>query len=228
MIPVIVDDNGRFYSALRLCKHERASRQQKKIDRLFRSACVPAAYASDTFSTYEVTGDNAEAVAAAKWIVNAGDARGLFIYGPRGTGKTKLAAIIANEKAKAGSPVLFSSVPDLLEDIRRSYGTNKVAETMDAARTTPCLVLDDLGAERITEWVGEQLFCLLNYRYNNRLQTVITTNYDMAALAERLTIYDRSGNADDTQAQRIMSRIYGMCERVYLGGKDWRQREVMA
>ena len=42
-------------------------------------------------------------------------------------------------------------------------------------------------------------------------------------LAERLTIYNKQGQADDTQAQRILSRIYGMCERVYLGGKDWRQ-----
>ncbi len=96
-------------------------------------------------------------------------------------------------------------------------------ETVKAAREAPCLILDDLGAERITEWVGEQLFCLLNYRYNSQLQTIITTNYSTTELAERLTIYNKQGQADDAQAQRILSRIYGMCERVYLGGKDWRQ-----
>ncbi len=107
--------------------------------------------------------------------------------------------------------------------IRRSFGLNTTVETVKAAREAPCLILDDLGAERITEWVGEQLFCLLNYRYNSQLQTIITTNYSTTELAERLTIYNKQGQADDAQAQRILSRIYGMCERVYLGGKDWRQ-----
>lgn len=220
---IITPMHGKFYSAITLCKYEKARRQQRNLDRLFQSARVPAAYAAETFDSYRVTSDNQNAVAAARWAMQEGNRRGLFIYGPRGTGKTMLVAIIANEKARKGQPVLFSSVPDLLEDIRNSFGLNSTAKTFKAAREAPCLILDDLGAEHITDWVVEQLFCLLNYRYNEKLQTIITTNYGMGQLAERLTIYDKSGKADDTQAQRILSRIYGMCERVYLGGKDWRQ-----
>ena len=227
--PVVSEYNGFFHEAVAICKWEKKKREEEKIARLFHAAKVPAAYEHDGWDNYKSTKDNERAVAAAKWIVlNPDNKRGLFIYGPRGTGKTMLAAIIANEKAKKGQPVLFTSVPDLLEDIRMSFGTNQRGDVMQAARDTPCLVLDDLGAERITEWVGEQLFTLLNYRYNERLQTIITTNYSTDELSERLVTRSKDGIEDDTNAQRILSRIYGMCARVYLGGVDWRQEKEEA
>lgn len=224
MVPVITPDQGRYYEAYRMCKWERMKREQKKVQRLFSAAKVPRVYEGLGWGDYEATDDNQEAVAAVKYIMQPGEKKGLFIYGPRGTGKTMLVAILANEMTKNGQPVLFSSVPDLLEDIRESYGKDTASETMRAAREAACLILDDLGAERITEWVGEQLFTLLNYRYNERLKTIITSNYSRRELSQRLTVRDRNGNgADDTQAQRLLSRISGMCERVYLGGRDWRQ-----
>lgn len=225
MTPVVTHEGGYFHSGVTICKWEKMHRKQVRTERLFRLARIPRAYAKDRWEDYTITKDNERALAAAKWATTEDNTDGLFIYGPRGTGKTKLAAIIANEKTHGGQEVLFASVPDLLEDIRQSFRANMSTEVMKAARETPCLILDDLGAEHITEWVGEQLFSLLNYRYNERLQTIITTNYSTDELADRLTVYDRAGRADDTQAQRILSRVYGMCRRVYLGGKDWRQSE---
>ena len=224
MIPQVTPENGRYYESVSICRHERAKRQQRKQARLFQSAKVPVAYQQDDFSNYTVTANNQKAVAAAKWIVGGESRKGLFLYGERGTGKTKLASIIANEKMRKGGVVLFSSVPDLLNDLRQSFIKNTTAEAMQTAREAPCLVLDDLGAERITEWVGEQLFSLLNFRYNEGLQTIITTNYGLEELTKRLTFIAKDGNADDTQAQRIMSRISGMCVTVQVGGDDWRQK----
>lgn len=225
MVPVIDDYGGRAYEGVRICRYEKNRRQQEKIDRLMRSAKVPAAYAADTFADYNLTDENEAAVKAAKWVISQND-RGIFIEGPRGTGKTKLAAIIANEKAKAGQPVLFSSVPDLLADIRATFGGGRTGETLRTVREAPCLILDDLGAERMTEWVGEQLFAIINYRYNERLQTIVTTNYKSGELMERMTLTTKTGQADDMQGQRIMSRIYGMCERVGLYGSDYRTRGI--
>ena len=185
------------------------------------------AYAQDTFQDYRQTPENAAAVKAAKWIIGDDSGQGLFLYGPRGTGKTKLAAIIANERLRQGKPVLFSSVPDLLGDIRASFHRGDTEEVLQSVKEASFLVLDDLGAERMTEWVGEQLFAIVNYRLNERLATVVTSNFSPDEIIGRMATVDREGRViDDMQGQRIMSRIYGMCTRIFLGGEDRRMGGV--
>ena len=223
MIPVVDTSYGRFCHALRPCKHERNRREKLRIARLFSSARIPRAYEGDTFADYTITDGNRKAVESARWVLDGG--RGVFLYGVRGTGKTKLAAIIANERARAGHPVLFASVPDLMADIRASFDGGNTAETVQAVKETPFLVLDDLGAEKMSEWVGEQLFCIVNHRYNEQLPTVVTSNYSPTEIIGHMATVDRGGNViDDMQGQRIISRIYGMCERVEIKGADWRMK----
>ena len=223
MIPVVEVHDGRFSYALKVCRHERSRREKLRIAKLFSSARIPRAYEGETFADYTVTDGNRKAVEAARWMLAGGS--GVFFYGTKGTGKTKLAAIIANERARAGSPVLFASVPDLMADIRSSFKDGTTSEAVQAVKNTPFLVLDDLGAERMTEWVGEQLFCIVNHRYNECLQTVVTSNYNPTQIIRRMATVDRGGNViDDMQGQRIMSRIYGMCERVEIRGADWRMK----
>ncbi len=224
MIPVVEVHDGRFCYALRRCRHERNRLARLRISRLFASARIPRAYEGDTFADYAVTAANRDAVDAAHMMV-ADEIKGLFLHGEKGTGKTKLAAIIANERARAGKPVLFASVPDLMADIRASFDGGKTAETVRAVKETPFLVLDDLGAEKMSEWVGEQLFCIVNHRYNEMLPTVVTSNYNPTQIIRRMATVDRGGNVvDDLQGQRIMSRIYEMCERVEIRGTDWRMK----
>ena len=223
MIPVVDTSYGRFSYALKVCRHERSRREKLRIARLFASARIPRAYEGDTFADYTVTAGNRHAVESARWMLDGGS--GVFLYGTKGTGKTKLAAIIANERARAGSPVLFASVPDLMADIRSSFKDGTTSEAVQAVKNTPFLVLDDLGAEKMTEWVGEQLFCIVNHRYNECLQTVVTSNYSPTQVIAHMATVDARGNViDDMQGQRIMSRIYGMCERVEIKGADWRMR----
>ncbi|WP_302816301.1 ATP-binding protein [Selenomonas flueggei] len=224
MIPVVEVHDGRFCYALRRCRHERNRLARLRISRLFASARVPRAYEGDTFTDYIVTAENKDAVDAAHMMV-ADEIKGLFLHGEKGTGKTKLTAIIANERAGAGKPVLFASVPDLMADIRASFASGGTSERVQAVKETPFLVLDDLGAEKMTEWVGEQLFCIVNHRYNEQLPTVVTSNYSPTQIIRHMATVDARGNViDDMQGQRIMSRIYGMCERVEIKGADWRMK----
>lgn len=103
----------------------------------------------------------------------------LVLEGNNGCGKTHLAVSLAKYCLDEGTIVLFSVVADLLDYLRATFAPN-AEEPYDEAftkmREAELLVLDDLGAEQSTPWANEKLYQLLNYRYNARLPTVITTN----------------------------------------------------
>jgi DNA replication protein DnaC len=112
----------------------------------------------------------------------AGKPRGwLVLAGDYATGKTHLAASIANQRAQLGEPPLFVMVPDLLDHLRATFSPNSQTtfdRRFDEIRTAPLLVLDDLGTQSMTPWVREKLYQLFNYRYNAELPTVFTIAAD--------------------------------------------------
>jgi DNA replication protein DnaC len=102
----------------------------------------------------------------------------LAVFGTYGTGKTHLAAAIANYQDSNGQPVRFVVVPDLLDHLRATFNPDagtSYDRLFEDLRRTPMLVLDDLGSQATSAWAREKLFQLFNYRYNARLPTVVTT-----------------------------------------------------
>ncbi|MBX3061894.1 MAG: ATP-binding protein [Anaerolineae bacterium] len=113
----------------------------------------------------------------------------LLLKGSYGTGKTHLAASIANYRIDNGEPVLFVTVPDLLDHLRSTYGpSSEIAydDMFDQVREAPMLILDDLGAESPTAWALEKLYQIFGYRHVKRLPTVITTNADPEVFDARI------------------------------------------
>ena len=109
----------------------------------------------------------------------ADDPKGwLFFTGRYGTGKTHLAAAIANDALNKGKEVIFQPVPDLLDQLRVTYGgmTESYQDRFTRISQAPLLILDDLGAQSPTAWAEEKLYQIINYRYVNRIPTVITSN----------------------------------------------------
>jgi len=106
--------------------------------------------------------------------------RGLMLIGETGCGKTHLAAAVANELVARGVDPLFLVVPEFLDQLRGSYRRENEGldetELVRRAYAAPVLVLDDLGAHNFSEWVQNKLFTIVNYRLNNELPCVITTN----------------------------------------------------
>jgi DNA replication protein DnaC len=113
----------------------------------------------------------------------------LLLLGGYGCGKTHLAAAIANRCAERGQPVLFITVPDLLDHLRATFAPSSAIAyntRFEEIRTAPVLILDDLGTESSTPWAQEKLFQIFNYRYNARLPTVVTTNHELEDIPLRL------------------------------------------
>ena len=113
----------------------------------------------------------------------------LLLKGGYGCGKTHLAAAIASACIDRGQPVLFMTVPDLLDHLRAAFAPSSATgydARFEQLRTIPVLILDDLGTESSTPWAQEKLFQIFNYRYTAHLPTVISTNHELEEIALRL------------------------------------------
>jgi DNA replication protein DnaC len=112
----------------------------------------------------------------------------LFISGPSACGKTHLAAAIANQQLKNNAPVLFITVPDLLDHLRAAFAPESELSydrLFERVRNAPVLIMDDLGIQSGSSWAQEKLDQLLNHRYHNRLPTVITSEMTPDDMQER-------------------------------------------
>ena len=147
----------------------------------------------------------------------------LYLAGPTGVGKTHLAVAIVGECTEQGREVLFRFVPDLLDDLRRSYGptgNRSFDHTFGRVRDVEVLVLDDIGAEASTAWAEEKLYQLIVHRHDAMMPTVFTSRITLESIGgSEAQITTRYSDA-------IVSRLSDanvVAER-YLTAPDFRHR----
>ena len=119
------------------------------------------------------------------WAQNPTEWR--MLDGPVGVGKTHLAVAAAAERDQRGDVVFFATVSDLLDHLRAAFAPDNPvmpADLLERIRTADLLVLDDFGAERSTPFAEDKLFQIINYRYEERLPTIITTSLDFGDIAD--------------------------------------------
>lgn len=190
--------------------------RQKKIETLLNKSGIPKRFKNATFANYNPI-DNQGALSKTKrFVADFPNTKGLLLTGPVGTGKTHLAAAIANALIDKLYSVYFGNVVDIMSFIKSTYNKESSLTEEEAVnvmtKEVDLFIIDDLGKENSTENTLALLYQLINRVYDNEKSIVITTNYNSIDLARKL----------GERGQAIVSRITEMCEPVIFKGEDWR------
>jgi DNA replication protein DnaC len=211
-----VVDHQAFTTRECRCRPQRIVRA--KARRL--SAVIPKRYQGVSFDRPPVTDIDPTVVGEVRRYVRDLDAkldagRGLWLMGDVGTGKTTLAMLISKAALDAGRTVAIYSLPRLLSELRKTFEESSdltYLQLLDSLTEVDLLHIDDVGTERSNEWVLEQLYAIVNARYEEEKSIVFTTNLVPDALSEQIT-------------ERTVSRLVEMCgDPLPLFGAD-RRRE---
>jgi DNA replication protein DnaC len=192
--------------------------------RRLSEAGIPKRYQHCTLANFTAYNESLERVVArAKQIAEAFPivSRGIFLEGQPGVGKTHVAVAVLKQVIQtSGARGLFYDTRDLLRVIRSTYDPairTTELEVLRPVMTADLLVLDDLGAEKTSEWVDETMNLIVNTRYNERRLTIFTSNFpDIPDDTDPNSLLFRIGS-------RMRSRLHEMCEFEVMDGADYRE-----
>lgn len=195
------------------------------VAQTLKDAKIPSQYARAELSNFEGRGSNQkmEAYRAAMKFATSFPVvdKGILFHGPHGVGKTHLAVGILKQAIRErGARGYFFETRELLRLVRDTYNRTvdeRELDVLSPVLTADILVLDDLGAEKSSEWVQETLGLVINTRYNEKRPTIVTTNLD-----------DEVRNDDPRSfiwqiGARTRSRLKEMCDWVKVAGADVRE-----
>jgi DNA replication protein DnaC len=209
---MVVDEERRLATACRCRGQIVGERRARGL-----SNAIPRKYRGVSFDRPPVTEMPAATVQVVRAFVRNLDqrldqGRGLWLYGDVGTGKTTLAMLVSKTALEAGRSVAIYSLPRLLAEIRDTYeegSRHSYTDLLDRLAEVDLLHIDDVGTEKTSPWVLEQLYAIVNARYEEQRSIVLTTNLDREELCEQIN-------------PRTVSRLEEMCEELPLFGADHR------
>lgn len=204
-------------------QHEKEAEEKRKRDRMqyldsMRRTGFPDAEMREwTFAKSDHADQRNENIAR-KYVANFNAMReqgtGLLLCGQVGTGKSFLAAAIANELISQGTPCLMTNFSRLISRISEKFGGDQ--KYLDDLNRFDLLIIDDLGAERDSDFTWEKVMNVIDARYRAGLPLIITTNLGSKDFAER----------GDIRRQRVFSRLREMCIFLEVRGTDRRGKKM--
>lgn len=194
---------------------------QKSIHELQKLSLMDARLKEIKFDTYEQTVENQKVLELSKRYVARFDlmyqkGQGILFWGDVGTGKSYTAAAIANELIQRNVSVIMTSFIKLLASTKRfELEDDDLLERLNRAKL---LIIDDLGAERGTDYALEKVYDIVDSRYRTGKPMILTTNLDFADMKR----------CSDIRYNRIYDRIFEMCYPVKMEGMSWRKKGAVS
>lgn len=187
------------------------------LDAMRRTGFLDAEMRKWTFANDDGGNVNLMSIAR-KYVANFDAMRsngtGLLLYGSVGCGKSFAAACIANALIDNGTPCMMTNFARIINRLQESFAGRQ--KYIDNLSRFDLLVIDDMAAERNTEYVWEQVMTIIDARYRSGLPVVVTTNLTIGELADPA----------DIRRQRVYSRLKEMCLPIEVTGADRRTRKM--
>lgn len=198
---------------------QKTSENMAIVNSLRASSLMDAKFYEATFEHFECTKENSRNLKLCKRYATAFDKmlsnnQGLLMWGGVGTGKTFAASCIANYLLEQKVPVVMTSFIKLIEIIQK--GDEEADRIINRLNRAKLLILDDLGAERSTEFALEKVYNIVDSRYRSNLPMIITANITLQEMKDESNI----------RLSRIYDRIFEVCYPMQFTGKSWRKKEA--
>lgn len=192
---------------------------QRNINKLKQVSLMDKRLMEVSFETFKKNMDNEKVLKLAYKYVTHFDVmynkgQGILFFGDVGTGKSYAAAMIANELIKRQQSVVMTSFVNLLRNNGWDDGGD---DRIDKINRAKLLIIDDLGAERDTDFALEKVYDIVDSRYRSKKPVIITTNLELRDMQQ----------CTDVRYSRIYDRIFEMCYPVKIDGRSWRKKNAV-
>lgn len=224
--PILVMNEGYADVSYQETKELIEAKKRAAISERINLVNLPKSYRNIQMSDFDI--NNASRMKALSEILdfveqypNPGQ-KGLYIYGDMGIGKSYFMAAMARELSEQkGVSTTLLHFPTFTIDVKNAISSGSVKEEIDAVKSVPVLILDDIGAEQATSWVRDEVLqVILQYRMLEELPTFFTSNYSLSDLERKWA--NIKGNDETWQAKRVMERVRYLAREFHLEGVNRR------
>ncbi|SDZ12455.1 primosomal protein DnaI [Thermoactinomyces sp. DSM 45892] len=227
--PYLNQYGGYIEFRMKKCQKLAAFESMKEKQKLIRSLHIPKEILHSSFETMEFD-ERSEVIAATMdFCMSFSEGiptKGLYLHGPLGVGKSRIAGAIANKLVEHNIHSYLVYVPDLIREVQDAIQDHSLQQKLQAFKEVQVLILDDIGAEYLTVWKRDEILgALLHYRAAEGLPTIYTSNLDLEELEAHLRLGEKNVQ-DVMKAKRIMERIEHYTNAYFVDGHNRRKGEL--